>query len=108
MGPVVLRFVFRSLALLAFVVAILHAVIDITRTLGAGQIEQTLVADSLARLDPELAGTIGERAQSIHPMLNDPVLATALTWPTWSVFAGLAFILFLIGRKRASSRFAAI
>lgn len=102
------RFILRVIAFIAFVVAILHAVVDITRTLGAGTLLQTALSDSLERLAPGLAQTLADRAQALNVTLNDPVLQTVLAWPTWAVFAGLALALYIPGRKRSSRRFAAL
>ena len=96
-----MRFFFRTLSVIFLAITVIFVVVDATRTIGAGTLQLTPVGqtwDALAAGGREAAGAF--LSERVHPLLNDPVLASFVRWPT-SVLSGLlALVLFLLARPR--------
>lgn len=96
------RFLFRLLATVSLAVAVVMAVLDVTRTIAASRLVLTPLRESWAGVSP----TTLESAQafvtkSLHPLVWDPVMTTILAQPGFLVFGVLAFLLYAIGHRPA-------
>lgn len=96
-----IRFLFRFLATIALSVAVIMAVLDVTRTIASSALVLTPLATSWNTVSPAtleaVRAFIIERA---HPLLWDPVIVFILRQPGFAVFLVLAFLLYAIGHKR--------
>ena len=104
-----IRFLFRALALLALAVAVVMAVLDATRSIGASELMLTPLGVSWYSVSPETLNLSQAVIQRYTlPALWDPVMIWILTLPGFVVFLGLALILYVIGRRpsRRTGRFA--
>ena len=99
-----IRFIFRSLATLVFALACVFAVVDAARSVGAATFVFTPLGDTLAFLAPDITDTLTQMINNIHPILNDPVLATVFILPTWLVAGLIALLLYLFGYRPKSRR----
>jgi len=104
-----IRFLFRLMATFALAVAVIMAVLDVTRTIAASRLVLTPLGASWLSVSPatlEVAQTfVIEKA---HPLVWNPVMVFILDQPGFAVFGVLAFLLYAIGRKpeRRIGRFA--
>jgi hypothetical protein len=95
-----LRFVFRSLSVLALAVAVIMAVLDATRSVAAGNLVTTPLGESWFSVSPatlNLAQAVTQRYLS--PAIWDPYMIWVLTMPGFAVMAALSFLLYLPGRR---------
>jgi hypothetical protein len=103
------RFLFRVLATFALAIAVIMAVLDVTRTIAASALVLTPLGDSWRSVSPTtleaMQAFVIERA---HPLVWNPVMVFILGQPGFAVFGVLAFLLYAIGRKpeREIGRFA--
>lgn len=105
-----MRFVFRLLALSTLAIAVIAAVLDAARSLGASRLVTTSLAESWMQLSPDTLTRSGEWAeQHLYPLLWDPIVLSVLKAPTWLFFFALACLFHLASYRRrpAAGRFAA-
>lgn len=94
------RFLFRLLATVALAVAVIMAVLDVTRTIAASRLVLTPLADSWMAVSPSSL----QQAQSFivenaHPLVWNPVVISILAQPGFAVFGVLAFLLYAVGHR---------
>ncbi|MCX7303929.1 MAG: hypothetical protein NTV73_06270 [Hyphomicrobiales bacterium] len=94
------RFLFRLMATVSLAVAVILAVLDVTRTIAAAKLVMTPLGASWTSVSP----TTLERLQSFivghtHPLLWDPVAVFVLEQPGFVGFGALAFLLYAIGHR---------
>jgi hypothetical protein len=94
------RFLFRLMATIALAVAVIMAVLDVTRTIAASRLVLTSLGESWLGVSPATL----EQAQSFivgnaHPLVWNPVMVFILGQPGFVVFGVLAFLLYAIGHK---------
>jgi len=95
-----IRFLFRVLATLSLAVAVIMAVIDATRSIAASEWVLTPLAESWRSVSPDsLAAAAGFVRDATLPVLWDPVALFVLALPGFAVFAGLALLFYLVGRR---------
>ena len=102
-------FLARVLGLFALAIALATAVMDITRSIGASEMVITPLGAAWVSLSiTSIQAAQGAIQGYIHPLLWDPVIQWILLWPTWLVFAIVAFLLLWLGkpRRRKFGRFA--
>ena len=105
-----IRFLFRLMATFALAVAVIMAVLDVTRTIAASRLVLTPLGASWLSVSPStlewMQTFVVDRA---HPLVWDPVTVFILDQPGFAVFGVLAFLLYAIGRRpeRRIGRFAA-
>ena len=104
------RFLFRLMATFALAVAVIMAVLDVTRTIAASRLVLTALGDSWLNVSPSTL----ERVQSFvmekaHPLVWNPVMVFILDQPGFLVFGVLAFLFYAIGHRpeRRIGRFVA-
>ncbi len=104
-----IRFIFRALALLVLAVAVVMAVMDATRSIGASELMMTALGESWFSWSPQTLNIAQAAIQRYTlPVLWDPVMIWILTLPGFVVFCGLALLFYIIGRKpsKRTGRFA--
>lgn len=94
------RFLFRLAATFALAVAVIMAVLDVTRTIAAARLVLTPLGESWMSVSPSTL----ERLQSFimdnaHPLVWNPVMVFILDQPGFVVFGVLAFLLYAIGHR---------
>ena len=98
-----IRFLFRVLAVLAFAIALMFAVIDATRSIGVSAVVFTPFSESFELAAPVLLENIrawyAQLAQNAPEYVSADALASVLALPTFAVFAALAFVFYVFGRK---------
>jgi hypothetical protein len=107
---IVIRFMFRLLAYIALSLAIIAAVLDAARSVGASQLTMTSLQESWQSISPSsLALAETSIKTHIYPILWDPLMLWILEAPTFVIFALLAFLFYAVGYKRENKagRFAA-
>lgn len=105
-----IRPLFRLLAYIALSLAIIAAVLDAARSVGASRLIMTSLRDSWQSISPSSLA-VAEASIKTHgyPILWDPLLLWVLETPTFIIFAVLAFLLYAAGYRRQNrvGRFAA-
>ena len=92
---------FRFLAGVFLLIAVIAAVYDGTRSLAAGALVSTPLAEHWSKIAPGLlsaAQTAVSRAT--HPLVWDLGLRKVLLVPTWALFAMLGLLFAFAGRRR--------
>ncbi len=96
-----IRFLFRLMATFSLAVAVIMAVLDVTRTIAASRLVLTPLGASWLSVSPSslewMQTLVIEKA---HPLIWDPVTVFILDQPGFAVFGVLAFLLYVLGRKR--------
>lgn len=94
------RFLFRLMATVSLAVAVIIAVLDVTRTIAGARLVMTPLRQSWASVAPgtleSLQALITEKA---HPLLWDPVATFILEQPGFAVFGVFALLLYAIGHR---------
>ncbi|MGB7257655.1 MAG: hypothetical protein ACRECC_00880 [Pseudolabrys sp.] len=96
-----IRFLFRFLGLLCLAGAFILVIYDGMKSIAGNAVFITNVralwdiinASSLQSLKPLVETRIG-------PWAWDPIVVTALTWPSWAVLGVFGIVLIMLGRKR--------
>jgi hypothetical protein len=107
-----LRFMFRALlrllSMVMLAIAVIMAVLDATRSIAANALVLTPLGESWAAVSPSTLERV-ERSisESMPGFFSDPLATGFLSLPGFAVFAGLALLLAIAGRRpaRAASRF---
>ena len=98
-----LKPVLRIMALFALAMALITAVLDITRSIADSTLVMTPLGVNWFQLSPATLQAASATIQNyVHPFLWDPVIQTILLAPSWFVFSVLWLILTLLGRNRKS------
>ena len=96
-----IRFVFRSCAIFFLALMVVYAIVDLTRSIGASAVVLTPLSAMWDAIAPQSRTDFASwLSEAVHPFFADPMLATLVTWPAVLVFAGLAIVFALLGRKR--------
>ena len=94
-------FVFRILGLFVLALALVFAVLDITRSITASEFVLTPLQDTWKSLsEPSLASAQVFVETWTHAFLWDPIFTTILKLPSWAIFWLVAMILLKIGERR--------
>ncbi|MBZ9653834.1 hypothetical protein [Phyllobacterium lublinensis] len=105
-----IRSLFRLLAYVALSLAIIAAVLDAARSVGASHLVVTSLQESWQSVSASSLALTEESIKThFYPALWDPVMLWILGTPTFAVFALLAFLLYAMGYRRQNrvGRFAA-
>ncbi len=96
--------ILRILALFALAMALITAVLDMTRSIADSSVIMTPLGVDWFNLSPSTLNLAQATVQRyVHPYLWDPVIQTILQAPSWFVFGVLWFLLALAGRRRKRS-----
>lgn len=104
-----MRFLLHAFSLMALIVAVISAVVDMIRSVAASQIVFTpLGADWYAFSADTLNATQAVIQRHVHPYVWDPVVQWILLQPTWAVFVVLSLVFYIIGwrKPKPAGRFA--
>ena len=99
-----LKAIFRAVSLVCLAVALVSAVLDVTRSIADSAVVMTPLHVDWARFSPgslDLMRTFLE--QYVHAYAWDPIFVTLLTAPTWLIFV-LFSILFGVAARRRPRR----
>ncbi len=109
-GVAMFRFLFRLLSVFALAVAVVMAVIDATRSIAASAWVMTPLSQSWESLSPDTYAAAGEFLRdTMMPEAWDPVALTVLGLPGFAVFAAVALLFYIVGRRpERRGRFATI
>lgn len=100
-----IRFLFRFSATAALAASVIMAVLDATRSIAASALVMTPLATSWSAASPDTLGQAETFVrQRLDPLLWDPVAASILALPGFAVFAGLALLLYAVGRRPERQR----
>ena len=81
--------------------ALVLAVLDITRSITASAIVLTPLADAWVNISPATLLSAKEMIEtSLHPVLWDPVIMFILKLPSWLVFWFVAMVFLSLGQRR--------
>lgn len=95
------HFVFRIVGLFVLALALVLAVLDITRSITASTIILTPLASSWAAVSPQSLLLARDSVSSwVHPFLWDPVIVFLLKLPSWLIFWFVAMVLMWLGQRR--------
>lgn len=95
------RFVLRSMAVVCLALAVIFAVLDGTRSVGASEFVTKPFLDIWARGAPELLGDVEALVTHyIGTMAWDSVFVPVLEQPGWLIFGVLSLLLYLAGYRR--------
>lgn len=106
----VIRPVLRLFAYIALAMAIIAAVLDAARSVGASLLVTTSLQESWQSLSaPSLTSVETYFKTHLYSVLWDPLMLWILETPTFIVFAVVAFLLYALGyrRENRAGRFAA-
>lgn len=96
-----LKSLFRILALFALALALVTAVLDITRSIADSAVVMTPLGVDWFNLSPSTLNLAQATIQRyVHPYVWDPVIQTILLAPSWVVFGILWLLFSLAGRQR--------
>ena len=94
------RFLFRVLAVVSLAIAVIMAVIDVTRSIAADALVMTPLGESWLALSPDtLAASEEFTRDAMLPELWDLLAVTVLVAPGFAVFVVLALLFYVIGRR---------
>ena len=102
-APFMIRFVFRFLSLLLLAIAMILAVIDISRSVAASAIVLTPFLHSMQSALPQMTGAMQATLEGIDPSLWW-LASVVLSLPGAFLFAILALLSYMIGHKRRRQR----
>ena len=92
---------FRFLAAVFLLIAVIAAVYDGTRSLGAGGLVMTSLLEHWSKLAPTLlAAAQGGIQRATHPLVWNVGVRQLLAVPAWSAFAALGLLFAYAGRRR--------
>lgn len=98
-----LKSILRILALFALAMALITAVLDLTRSIADSTVVMTPLGIDWYNFSADTLNRARDIAtEYLHPLVWDPVMQTVLQAPSWFVFGVLWFLLALAGRKRKS------
>lgn len=94
-------FLFRTAGLFTLALALVLAVLDITRSITAASIVLTPLGKVWAKTSGATLLALKEMTEkTLHPVLWDPVLTFILSVPSWAIFWFIAMVFFWLGQKR--------
>jgi len=98
------RFICRFAAMILLALAVVLAVLDITRSITASAPVMTPLMESWSAISPSTLESAGQAVESWGvAFLWDPILLSILKLPSWLVLGLISVLLFWIGQRRASS-----
>ena len=98
------QFLLRAVGFALLALAMIFAILDVTRSITASQFVVTPLGGTLDAWLPESLPVWRTAVEGLHPMLWDPVAVTLLGLPTWLVTWVVAMLALWLGQK-APDRF---
>lgn len=103
------QFASRAIGMIILALAVVLAVLDVTRSIGASRVVLTSLAESWSAVSPTTLQTAQQTlTEAPVPFLWDPLMLFVLALPSWLVAWFLAMLLLWLGqpRRRRFGRFA--
>ena len=98
-----LAFLARSIGLVLLAVAVVSAVLDLTRTVAASAPVVTPLGESWISVSPGTRALAQQAvSERVAPFLWDGPVTWLLALPTWAVFGALACLFLWLGHRRGS------
>ena len=95
------KLIFKIIALLSLVMAAITAILDITRSIADSTIVMTALGQDWFNFSPSTLNFSQAIVQRyLHPAIWDPGIQMILLAPSWLVFAVLALLFGLLGRRK--------
>ena len=95
------QFLFRSLGMVVLALALVSAILDITRSIASSTMLLTPFAQTWQSLSPDTYASAQQSIEAhLHPALWDPAMVFFLSLPTWLLLWLVSMILLYIGQKR--------
>ena len=92
---------FRFLAGVLLLIAVIAAVYDGTRSVAAGALVSTPLAEHWSKIAPGLlSATQSAVSRATHPLIWELGMRKVLLVPTWALFAVLGLLFAFAGRRR--------
>jgi hypothetical protein len=96
-----LRFLVRFAGLLLLAGGFAALIVDGTRSIAAGSIQQSLLGQTIQYIAPAKFDLIEPAVRRLHPLLWDPVLTHLFQVPTWGILALCGLVLLYLARPSA-------
>lgn len=97
------QFLFRAVGLIVLALALVAAILDLTRSIAASAIILTPVSASWQSVSARTMAAAEEQARSyLGGYLWDPVLLWVLSVPTWLLLWLVAMVLLWVGQRRGN------
>lgn len=104
-----MRFLLNAFSLIALIVAVISAVVDMIKSVAASEIVLTPLGADWYALSADTLNVTQEVIQRhVHPYVWDPVVQWILLQPTWAVFVVLSLVFYIMGwrKPKPAGRFA--
>ncbi len=104
------NFLFKAAGTVVLALALVAAVLDVTRSIAASSVVITPFGSAWASLSPStLESARASVVEMVHPFVWNPVIVFFLALPAWLLLFTIALIFLWIGQKRENpyGRFAA-
>jgi hypothetical protein len=100
-GWLVFHFIFRAIGMVILALALVTAVLDLTRSIAASGVVMTSFAAAWESMSPTSFKSASAAIQSwTHPLVWDPMIVFVLGLPSWLVLWLIAMIFLWLGQKR--------
>jgi len=96
------QFIFRIAGLFTLALAVVMAMLDITRSITASAFVLTPLGVSWNSVNPQTLAALKTSANSVSPFLWNPIATFVLSLPGWLVFWLLAMVLLWLGMRRGN------
>jgi hypothetical protein len=94
-------FAARFLSLILLALAVVSAVLDVTRSIAASKVIVTSAGQTWSQFSlTSIQAAQGAIQGYVHPLVWDPVIQWILLWPTWLVLGLLSLCFYWLGRRR--------
>lgn len=98
-----LKPIIRILALFALAMALITAVLDITRSIADSTLVMTSFGVDWQNFAPASLNQAHDIVkQYLPPQIWDPIIIQILKVPTWGIFGVIWFLLSMLGRRKKS------
>ena len=95
------HFLFRALGMIVLALAVVTAVLDLTRSIAASSVVMTPFSDLWARVSAQSLQNSQLAVETyLHAIVWDPVITFFLELPGWMLLWLIAMILLWLGQKR--------
>ena len=99
-----LRLLVKLIGIIMLVMAVVTAVLDLTRTIANSELTITPLGQNWAEFNRESLLLFQPAVERyVHPFFWDPIIQNILLMPSWLVFFVLSVIFLWLGRTRRRS-----
>ena len=95
------QFIFRAFGMIVLALALVTAVLDVTRSVAGSRFIVTSLYDNISGLSDSLLPSLQASVeQGLHPLVWDPLLTGLLALPGWAILWLISMVLLWIGQTR--------